>query len=43
MPEKYFVTQMKKIKLSEDDFVYIVDSVIAGDIDEKTHILTSTS
>ena len=43
MPEKYFVTQMKKIKLSEDDFVYIVDSVIAGDIDEKTHILTATS
>ena len=43
MPEKYFVTQMKKIPLSEDDFVYIVDSVIAGDIDEKTKVLTSTS
>lgn len=43
MPEKYFAAIIKKTPLSESDYVYVVDSITAGYIDEKTHLLTSTT
>lgn len=43
MPEKYFATILKKTPVGESDYVYIVDSIAAGDIDEKTHLLTTTN
>ena len=43
MPEKYFATIMKKTPISESDYVYVVDSVTAGDIDQETQILTTAT
>lgn len=43
MPEKYFATILKKTPVGENDYVYTVDSIAAGDIDEKNHILTTTN
>ena len=43
MPEKYFATIMKKTKVGENDYIYVVDSITAGDIDEQTHQLVTTS
>lgn len=43
MPEKYFATVMKKTPVGENDYVYVVDSITAGDIDEETHMLVTTN
>lgn len=43
MPEKYFATIMKKTPVGEGDYIYTVDSVTAGDIDEATHILKTAA
>lgn len=43
MPEKYFATVMKKTPVGESDYVYIVDSITAGDIDEETRQLVTTN
>ena len=43
MPEKYFATILKKTPVGESDYIYIVDSIAAGDIDEKTKLLTTTN
>ena len=43
MPEKYFATVMKKTPVGENDFVYTVESITAGDIDEETHQLVTSS
>lgn len=43
MPEKYFATVMKKTPAGENDFLYIAESITAGDIDEETHQLVTTN
>lgn len=43
MPEKYLATVVKKTPVGENDYIYIVESVTAGDIDEETHQLVTTT
>lgn len=43
MPEKYFATIVRKIPVGETDFFYKAESIIAGDIDEDSRILTATN
>lgn len=41
MPEKYIATIMTKTEIDSDERVYTFDSVTAGNIDEKTRVLTT--
>ncbi len=41
MPEKYFATSLTKTAIGHDSYVYSVDGLIAGDIDNDTQILTT--
>ena len=43
MPEKYFATIMKELPIGESDSIFIADTIIAGDLDEETKVLTSTT
>ena len=43
MPEKYFATILKKVALNETDHMYLVDTVVAGDIEEETQLFVTTN
>lgn len=43
MPEKFIATSLKKTKINEKEYIFSVDEIIAGNIDEKTKILTDSN
>ena len=43
MLEKYIATSLKKTNINEKEYIFSVDEIIAGNIDEKTRILTDSN
>ena len=43
MPEKYLATIMKKTQVGENNYLYTVEAITAGDIDEETQQLVTTT
>ena len=42
MKERFIATSLKKTKINDKEYIYSVEEVIAGDIDEETKILTDS-
>lgn len=43
MPEKYFATILRKKQITQNDYIYLVDKIVAGDIEEESQTFVTTA